>query len=454
MNRERFGFPFHSDNSFVLTLSNNATAGNVAILGATGSIGTATLDVISSLQRHDSSTNWRVSSISGHSRIESLCELARGCSPIPKTLVLSDPTQRRIAEEFLRNNPEFADCQLDIGPEALVRAATDPEVGTVVAAIVGRAGLESTLEAVIAGKRVGLANKETLVVAGPVVTEAAKLSGAELLPIDSEHSAIYQCLAEAKCLAKHSDTVSGPHTASGPKDAKDSRETQFREQFPGVRRLILTASGGPFRNSTYEEMRNATPAQALRHPTWDMGQKITIDSASMMNKALEIIEAKWLFDVPYDRIEVVIHPQSIIHSLVEFDDGSVVAQLSPPDMRLPIQYALTHPHRLECPSPALDRQKPWEMSLLPADHERFPALKLGFEVAKVGGTAGVVVNGANETAVPLFLAGKIRFTDIAELCGETLRSHDHEASPSLARLLQLDTWSRQYAAKLAEKRTV
>lgn len=422
-------------------------------MGATGSIGTATLDVIASLRRHDPDRDWRAWSISGHSRVETLGQLAADSDPLPDTIIVSDPERESSARKCLQTHGVHDRCRLDVGADALVRAATDPSADTVVAAIVGRAGLESTLEAVRAGKRVGLANKETLVVAGPVVTRAALESGAELLPIDSEHSAIYQCLAEARSLAtttSRDDSVEN----SPADDTNQPCDIQFSRKFPGVRRLVLTASGGPFRDRTVDQMRDATPAQALKHPTWDMGQKITIDSATMMNKALEIIEAKWLFGVPHDRIEVVVHPQSIIHSFVEFDDGSVVAQLSPPDMRLPIQYALTYPDRLPCPAPVLDRAQFWEMSLSPADHERFPALALGFEVARMGGTAGVVVNGANEAAVPLFLAGKIRFTDIAELCRETLRSHHHESQPTLSRLLELDTWSREYAAGLARQLVV
>lgn len=382
-----------------------------------------------------------------------LGQLAAGSDPVPGTIIVSDPNGETSARAALKNLQLKTRCRLDIGPDALVRAATDESVDTVVAAIVGRAGLESTLEAIRAGKRVGLANKETLVVAGPVVTRAAVESGSELLPIDSEHSAIYQCLAEARSLANAAGEGNQwqPNSVNQSHDPSDNR---FLRKFPGVRRLILTASGGPFRDSTVEQMRDATPAQALNHPTWDMGRKITIDSATMMNKALEIIEAKWLFDVPHDRIEVVVHPQSIIHSLVEFEDGSVIAQLSPPDMRLPIQYALTYPQRLPCPAPVLDRGHFWEMTLSPADYERFPALALGFEVAQMGGTAGVVINGANEAAVPLFLAGKIRFTDIAELCRETLRSHHHELQPTLPRLLELDTWSRDYATRLAGKLVV
>ncbi|MCM2374082.1 1-deoxy-D-xylulose-5-phosphate reductoisomerase [Aporhodopirellula aestuarii] len=427
----------------------------IAILGATGSIGAATLDVVASLQKHAPTENWEVLSVSGHSRVDKLVESARAAQPVPRTIVVSDEQNATLAREEIARHQLTRHCELDVGPDALVRAATDVDVDTVVAGIVGRAGLESTLAAVEAGKRVGLANKETLVIAGPVVTAAAARSGSELLPIDSEHSAIYQCLAEARCLAAHRSQPKNPPTSSiNPAEATTApQRIEFGSadhSLPGVRRLILTASGGPFLDSTREEMEAATPKEALNHPTWDMGEKITIDSATMMNKSLEIIEAKWLFDVPADRIEVVIHPQSIIHSLVEFEDGSVIAQLSPPDMRLPIQYALTYPDRLPCPAPPLERTQRWDMSLIPVDHERFPALELGFEVARVGGTAGVVLNGANETAVPLFLSGKIRFTDIARLCKQTLLDHNHETSPSLTRLLELDTWSRKRAAQLAE----
>ena len=204
---------------------------------------------------------------------------------------------------------------------------------------------------------------------------------------------------------------------------------------------------GPFRESTIQEMASATPESALAHPTWDMGKKISIDSATMMNKALEIIEARWLFDLPHDAIEVVVHPQSIIHSMVEFTDGSLLAQLSPPDMRMPIQLALTHPRRLPGVAPTLDREQAWDLSLFPADLDRFPALSLGFEVAKAGGTAGAVVNAANEMAVGLFLDGQIRFTDIVQVCQNVLAHHNFESDPTLDRLLELDQWARAEAQK-------
>ncbi|MEE2937712.1 MAG: 1-deoxy-D-xylulose-5-phosphate reductoisomerase [Planctomycetota bacterium] len=384
---------------------------NVAVLGATGSIGTATIDVLQNLNRVDAQQGWHLWAASGHRNLDSLVELARQFPTPPKRLIMSDVKTAQSSQLVDQSGDERL-CQTSIqqGAEALVAAAEAEEVDVVVAAIVGRAGLESTLAAVRAGKRVALANKETLVVAGPVVSQAAQQSGSHLLPVDSEHSAIFQCIQAAQ---------------SPPK------------------KLILTASGGPFRTWTREQMAAATPESALAHPTWDMGPKITIDSATMMNKALEIIEARWLFGLPAEAIEVVVHPQSIIHSMVEFEDGSVIAQLSPPDMRLPIQYALTYPRRLPCTSPPMDLTRSWDLKLEVPDMERFPALQLGFEVARMGGTAGAVLNAANEEAVGLFLAGKIRFTDIADGCRDVLHAHDFESNPPLNRLLELDQWARK-----------
>ncbi len=390
-----------------MTLPNSR---RIAILGATGSIGTAAADVIDHLRMIDPSPGWELHGISGHSNLGMLATIAQ--KHCPARVVLSN---NAAANTWRAGNGPYANaifpdcCRIEFGCEALIELAAAPEVDIVVASIVGRAGLESTVEAVRAGKRVALANKETLVVAGSVVRELLKspCSG-EILPVDSEHSAIFQCLAGR----------------------------------PSPKRIVLTASGGPFRDWTTEQMQSATIEQALAHPTWRMGRKITIDSATMMNKALEIIEARWLFDVPSDRIDVVIHPQSIIHSMVETEDGSMIAQLSPPDMRLPIQYALTHPRCVAGATPTLDLTKNLELTLLPVDHERFPAISLGFEVAKVGGTAGAVVNAANEEAVGLFLDGRIRFTDIVPACQNALKHHNHEHSASILRLLELDRWAR------------
>ncbi len=379
---------------------------NVAVLGATGSIGTATVDVLNHLNRVDPDHRWRMWAASGHHNLDTLARVAQSVDEIPEKLVLSDA---QAAANF-QPDGKLANVQINVGAEALIDAAIDPEVDVVVAAIVGRAGLESTLAAFEHGKRVALANKETLVVAGSLVRQQMTKSDAEMLPVDSEHSAIFQCLGTC---------------ASPP------------------RRLILTASGGPFRTWTTEQMQQATLESALEHPTWQMGPKITIDSATMMNKALEVIEARWLFGIPAEKIEVVVHPQSIIHSMVEFEDGSVIAQMSPPDMKLPIQYALTYPRRLPCQSPPLDRSQSWDLTLQPVDRDRFPALDLGFQVAKAGGTAGSVVNAANEQAVGLFLDGQIRFTDIVQTCRQVLENHAHQANPSLETLLELDRWARR-----------
>lgn len=390
---------------------------NVAIFGATGSIGRATIDVLRNL-----GSDWRIAALSAHSQIDKLHELTQQLQPRFAVLSATEPAS-------IDSLPFPTSTLVLSGPDELVRIAGSPDVDIVVAAIVGRAGVESTLAALQAGKKVALANKETLVCAGPVVQQILlglrdelndasgqsqfggprALAGTRLLPVDSEHSAIFQCLS------------------SGPGKP---------------RKLVLTASGGPFRDWTQSEMEQASVEQALRHPTWKMGKKISIDSATMMNKALEIIEARWLFDVASEDLEVVVHPQSIVHSMVEFHDGSVIAQLSPPDMRLPIQYALTYPERTICPAPALDRGRNWELSFHPVDLDRFPAIPLGFEVARVGGTAGSVVNAANEVAVDLFLQGEIRFTDIVKINRVVLENHTFEEKPSIERLLQLDRWAR------------
>jgi 1-deoxy-D-xylulose-5-phosphate reductoisomerase len=296
------------------------------------------------------------------------------------------------------------------GPEGLARLAADPETDIVVSAIVGAAGLNGTWAAVQAGKTVALANKETLVVAGQLVMAAARERGAQILPVDSEHSAIFQALADAP---------------------------------PGeVRRIVLTASGGPFRGRQRHELESVTAEDALQHPTWRMGPKITIDSATMMNKALEVIEARWLFDLDPRQIEVIIHPESIVHSFVEFVDGSVLAQLSPPDMRLPIQYALTYPDRVAGPARRLDWKALSELTFEQPDHETFSALELGYEVARRGGTCGAVLNAANEAAVQRFLAGQLPFLDIARVCRAVLNSHDFSATPSLDELTAIDRWAR------------
>jgi 1-deoxy-D-xylulose-5-phosphate reductoisomerase len=372
---------------------------NVAVLGASGSIGSGALDVLRQL-----GGPWRLAALSVHSQVEQLAALAAEFScPLA---VASDPQQAaRIAQLKFP-----AATRVVVGPEGLLEAAADPEIGTVVAAMVGAAGLETALVAAQSGKRLALANKEALVVAGDLLTQTIFDGGGELIPIDSEHSAIFQALQ-----------------AGGEKE---------------VRRIILTASGGPFRTWNKARLAEATIQDALAHPTWQMGRKITIDSATMMNKALEVIEAKWLFDLPPEQIEVVIHPQSIIHSMVEFIDGSVVVQLSPPDMRLPIQYALTYPDRLECPCAKMDWSKTQSLEWEPVDFDRYPALKLGLEVASRGGTCGAVLNAANEAAVDRFLSGQIRFTEIVEATRLVLNQHNFSPNPTLEELMRQDRWAR------------
>jgi 1-deoxy-D-xylulose-5-phosphate reductoisomerase len=289
------------------------------------------------------------------------------------------------------------------------------DVDIVLSAIVGSAGLEGTWAALEAGKTVAVANKETLVMAGPLVTDLARKRGGRLLPVDSEHSAVFQALQGA------------------PSDA--------------VERIVLTGSGGPFRGRTRQDLASVTPDEALRHPTWKMGPKITVDSATLMNKALEVIEARWLFDLAPERIEVIIHPESVIHSFVEFKDGSVLAQLSPPDMRLPIQYALTFPDRVAGPSRRLNWRELAAWHFEQPDHETFPSLQLGYEVARAGGTCGAILNAANEAAVQRFLAGDLDFLDIPRACRAVLDSHNFSPTPTLAELSACDRWARQEVAR-------
>jgi 1-deoxy-D-xylulose-5-phosphate reductoisomerase len=304
-----------------------------------------------------------------------------------------------------------ADCRVLTGEDGVAAMAAEADVDVVLNAVVGAAGLVGTWAALEAGKTVAVANKETLVMAGGLVTELARRRGGRLLPVDSEHSAIFQALQGSPAGA--------------------------------VERLVLTGSGGPFRGRCRAELTDVTPEQALNHPTWRMGKKITVDSATMMNKALEIIEARWLFDVPPERIEVIIHPESVIHSFVEFVDGAVLAQASPPDMRLPIQYALTYPERVAGPARRLNWRELTAWRFEQPDPETFPALGLGHETARRGGTCGAVLNAANEAAVARFLAGELSFLDVPRACRAALDSHHFSPSPTLAELAACDRRARQ-----------
>jgi 1-deoxy-D-xylulose-5-phosphate reductoisomerase len=375
----------------------------IVILGSTGSIGLSSVAVIEAL--HDS---YEIIAVSGHSKWQTLAEQARKYQ-LDK-VVLTDTSHLGLLRQALSGTK----TEILAGPEHLVDLATDERCDILIVSIVGAAGLPAVIAAVKAGKTVAIANKESLVVAGCLLMPMARKYNATILPIDSEHSAILQ--------AMHSGC---------------------REE---VERVIITCSGGPFRQWSADKLAEATLSEALRHPTWNMGPKITIDSATLMNKSLEIIEARWLFGLEPDQIEVLIHPESIIHSLVEFCDGSVIAQLSNPDMKLPIQYALTYPHRLPCASRRLKLCDMGKLTFEKPDMERFPALRLGFEVARKGGTAGAVLNAANEAAVLAFQEEKIGFNQIAELVEHCLRSHKWIENPSLEQLLQADAWAREIVA--------
>lgn len=372
----------------------------IVVLGSTGSIGTNCLDVVDHL-----GNRLEVLGLSAHSSGEALLEQARRYRP--RWIALTDEeAARRFDAAQLPTG-----CRLLCGPDAVAEMVQDTEVDIVVAAIVGAAGLLGTWSALEAGKTVAVANKETFVLAGALVTELAARRGGRLLPVDSEHSAIFQALQGSL-----------PQT---------------------IERIVLTGSGGPFRGRSRAELAEVAVEEALRHPTWRMGPKITIDSATLTNKALEVIEARWLFALPPERIEVIIHPESVIHSFVEFVDGSVLAQLSPPDMRLPIQYALMYPERVAGPARRLNWRELTAWHFEQPDHETFPALQLGYEVARRGGTCGAVFNAANEAAVERFLKGDLAFLDISRACRAVLDSHPYSPTPTLAELLACDRWARQ-----------
>jgi len=372
---------------------------NLAIFGATGSVGASTLDVVA---RHGG--RYRVFALTAHASADALLELCQRHRP--RYAVLSG-----VAENpALRSRFAQSGCELLFGAGALDFIASHRETESVMAAIVGAAGLASTLAAVRAGKRVLLANKEALVMAGPLVTAAARASGAQILPVDSEHNAVFQCMGR------------------------------------GLRKIILTASGGPFRSASADSLGSVTPEQACAHPNWVMGRKISVDSATMMNKGLEVIEARWLFDVAPERIEVLIHPQSIVHSLVEYQDGSMIAQLSNPDMRVPIAHALAWPERIDSGATPLDLAAIKSLSFDKPDLNRFPCLGLAYEALRAGGTAPAVLNAANEVAVEAFLDRRLPFTGIAGVISSTLDTVSARAANDLQSILQSDGEARRAAS--------
>ena len=381
----------------------------LTLLGATGSIGSSTLDVVA---RHPD--RYRAFALTAHRAADAL--LALCVKHAPRYAVLSG-----LAEDaVLRRRFAEAGCKTELlfGAQALQQVAADPECDVLMAAIVGAAGLAPTLAGARAGKRVLLANKEALVMAGPFFMRAIRERGAELLPIDSEHNAVFQCL---------------PQTAG-------------KVSVSAVRRILLTASGGPFRSTPIERLSQVTPDEACAHPNWAMGRKISVDSATMMNKGLEVIEARWLFDVPPERIEVLIHSQSIIHSLVEFVDGSVIAQLSNPDMRVPIAHALGFPERIESGATPLDLAAIGQLSFERPDGQRFPCLKLAYAALHAGGIAPAVLNAANEVAVAAFLEGKLRYTAIPQVIEHALERTPAMRADALETVLEADRSARRAAA--------
>ncbi len=372
----------------------------LSVLGSTGSIGTQTLDIVRLFP-----DRFEVCALTAGTNADLLITQAREF--LPECVVIGDARRRKQVEEAL----EPLGIRVLAGREGLCEAAALDKVDTVVAALVGFAGLESVIEAVRAGKNVALANKETLVVAGQLVTHLLKEHRGTLVPVDSEHSAIFQCLVG--------------------------------EPANSVESLILTASGGPFRTRPAETFGSITRAEALAHPNWSMGAKITIDSATMMNKGLEVVEARWLFDIPAERISVLVHPQSIVHSFVVFSDGSAKAQLGLPDMRVPIQYALSYPERWPAPHERLDWSEAMHLHFEPPDRAKFPCLDLAYEALGAGGSAPAILNAANEQAVALFLSDKIRFTDIPDAIDRALGSVPVQEHPDLAYLIACDAETRR-----------
>jgi len=371
----------------------------IAILGATGSIGTSTLDLI-----ERSPDRFEVAAVTAATNVEALANIVRRTGA--KLAVVADESRYTDLAELLVGT----NCRAAAGADALIEAAA-ADADIVIAAIVGCAGLKPVMGAVEAGRTVALANKEALVTAGALMTDAARASGATLLPIDSEHNAIFQCLAGSR--------------------------------LADVSKLVLTASGGPFRSASAEMIRSATPAQAVAHPNWSMGAKISVDSATMMNKGLELIEAHYLFGLPSERIDILVHPQSVVHSMVEFVDGSVLAQLGSADMRIPIAYALAWPERMATPAQKLDLAAIARLDFEAPDLDRFPALRLARDALETGGAAPVVLNAANEIAVGGFLAGRLGFSDIARVVQEALMANDYVAPRSIGDVLEIDQVTRE-----------
>jgi 1-deoxy-D-xylulose-5-phosphate reductoisomerase len=380
----------------------------ISVLGSTGSVGLQTMEVIRS-----NKDIFSLEAVTANSSIDLLEQQVREFRP--KLAVIYDESKYTELKSRVGAMTEVA-----TGIEGLIAAATIAESDTVVSAIVGIAGLIPTYHAITNKKNIALANKETLVAGGSLIMKKAKENNISILPVDSEHSAIFQ-------------SIGSNHKSQ-------------------INKLILTASGGPFRTKTKEELNHVTLTDALNHPNWKMGKKITIDSATLMNKGLEVIEARWLFDVSADKIEVCVHPQSVIHSMVEYVDGSVIAQLGLPDMKLPIQYALTYPERLPMHGEKLDLTKYGTLTFEKPDTEKFPSLKLAYDALAAGDSACITINGANEAAVELFLNNKISFMDIPRLITSVLEKHETVNNPTLEEIIEIDKWARSLTNELYKKR--
>ena len=381
---------------------------SVLLLGSTGSVGTSTLSVIDNLPEE-----LKITALAGGRQWEKMLEQTLRYSP--EAVSLSDPSAAAKLESALQRRQLAKQPRVYAGKTGLVSMVRETEGDIVLGAISGAAGLPANIAALESGKDLALANKEALVMSGAILTQLALQNNRRILPVDSEHSAVFQSLL------------------CGRAEEVDS--------------IILTASGGPFRTATLEEMSRATRADAHKHPTWKMGEKITIDSATLMNKALEVIEAHWLFDLPSEKIRVVVHPQSIVHSLVEFHDGSVICQLGPPDMRIPIQYALTYPQRRPLPVERVRLEEVARLEFQAPDPIRFPALRLAYEVLELGGTAPSVFNAANEVAVFAFLHDTIPFMEIIGTVERTLKKHQVVTTPDLEAILTADAWAREEASR-------
>ncbi len=405
---------------------------NIAIFGSTGSIGGSTLDVISRQAKQ-----FRAYALTANTNVDRLYQQC--VEFLPEIALMVDEQSALQLKQRLANNTLTQHISVDFGYDALDKLAMDAKVDYVMAAIVGAAGLRSSLAAANSGKRILLANKESLVMSGHLFMQAVKEHGAVLLPIDSEHNAIFQSMPDAL----------NAYNSNSNTDKRTENAQQL--SYYGVEKILLTASGGPFLNKELSELKNVTPDEACAHPNWEMGRKISVDSATMMNKGLEVIEASWLFNASADDIQVVIHPQSVIHSMVSYSDGSVLAQLGNPDMRTPIAHALAWPKRMDSGVAQLDIFKVAQLNFEAPDFERFVCLQLAYDALRKGGTAPTILNAANEIAVDAFLNKRIGFTQIPQIVEQTMKQVEVIEATNLERILQADQQAREIAEQLCEQ---